>query len=264
MSVKNDAHDALLFGGTGLGKVVRFITNIYYRDIAIAAGGAHVVSLAFAGLLHPVLRHRYAKRVRDRKAPVCTKPLFVIGHSQGAIEALWQALTAAIRGERPVTAVFCLSGPLDGAPLASIVAFLKRLPKGLRSIFAGILEMIHGSEQLEGLQALAVRACSAPRLPHIYLIAAACDGLVPIDSAWKFPAEYPQHLVHRCLLIASDEAIPDNLPEDVHLIRTSWGMDNHLTMIASRELQQFIREVIALSERGGQIQAEVDVVVGSV
>lgn len=264
MRINHDTHDSFLYGGTGVGKIVHWVAVIYYQELALAAGGAHIVSLAFAGLLHPVLRHRHAKEVRDHKSRLIRKLLFLLGHSQGAIEALWQAMQSVIRNERPVEAVICLAGPFDGAPLASIVKFLEHLPSWLRYVFDGILEMVQGSKQLERLQELVRIAASIPdaHLPHIYLIAAAHDGLVPLDSAWRLAAEYPASLVHRCLLLGGDGPPPEDLPEGVIIIRTNWGMDNHLTMIGSRELQAYIEQIVWENHQVGE--SDVEVVVGSV
>lgn len=178
MNIRKDSHDVLLFGGTGINKLWHWVGQLYYRELSQALGGAHIISLAFAGILHPKLRHHHAKRVGGHKTPA-HNPLVLIGHSQGGVEALWQAL----RSERQVDAVFCLSAPLGGAPLARLVAFLERLPLPLRYIFEGVLQMIEGSEQLTKLQEHARCCVQNGTCPDVYLIVAAHDGLVHSSQA---------------------------------------------------------------------------------
>lgn len=251
MDIQKDTHDVLLFGGTGISKLWHWVGQLYYRELSMVLGGAHIISLAFAGVLHPQLRHHHAKRVGDHKTP-SRRPLVLIGHSQGGVEALWQA----VRSNRKVDAVFCLSAPLGGAPLAKIVAFLNHLPRPLRYVFDGVLQMIEGSEQLTKLQDHARLCAKHDDCPDVYLIVAAHDGLVPCESGWLFPGEYPAHKVHRILLLGGTGPAPE-FPFEVVVWRTSRGMDNHVTMIGSSELHQQILAHI-------RPQEEVKLVVGSV
>jgi pimeloyl-ACP methyl ester carboxylesterase len=252
MDIRQDTHDVLLFGGTGINKLWHWAGQLYYRELSRALGGAHIISLAFAGILHPVLRHHHAKRVGDRKTP-SRRPLVLIGHSQGGVEALWQA----VRSERQVDAVFCLSAPLGGAPLAKLVAFLNRLPRPLRYVFEGVLQMIEGSEQLTKLQDHARSCAAAGSCPEVFLIVAAHDGLVPLASGWLFPDEYPADKLHRVLLLGGEGPVPDGLPNGIEVWRTLPGMDNHITMIGSRQLHHHILAHLSSQE-------EVEVVIGSV
>jgi hypothetical protein len=251
MDIRKDTHDVLLFGGTGINKLWHWVGQLYYRELSRVLGDAHIISLAFAGILHPKLRHHHAKRIGDRKTPH-QRPLVLIGHSQGGVEALWQAL----RSERQVDAVFCLSAPLGGAPLARLVGFLNQLPRPVRYVFEGVLQMIEGSEQLTKLQEHARSCAVRQHCPDVYLIVAAHDGLVPLDSGWLFPEEYPASKLHRILLLGGDGPAPEDLPHGVEIWRTARGMDNHLTMIGSRELHHHILAHVSS-------QDELELVVGS-
>ena len=235
MDIRQDTHDVLLFGGTGINKLWHWAGQLYYRELSRVLGDAHIISLAYAGIPHPKLRHHHAKRVGDHKTPA-RRPLVLVGHSQGGVEALWQAL----RSERQVDAVFCLSAPLGGAPLASLVSFMNHLPFAMRYVFEGVLQMIEGSEQLVKLQEHATTCALRDNCPDVYLIVAAHDGLVPTQSGWLFPDEYPADKLHRVLLLGGSGPAPEGLPANVEIWRTRPGMDNHITMIGSHELHQQI------------------------
>jgi len=162
-----------------------------------------------------------------------------------------------LRSDRQVDAVFCLSAPLGGAPLAKLANPLNRLPSLLHFILDGVLQMIEGSEQLVRLQEHARDCGSRKSCPVVYLIAAAHDGLVPLESAWLFPSDYPALLVHRILLLGGDGPPPVGLPTGVEIWRTAWGMDNHISMITSCDLHNHIAERLNPLE-------EVELVVGPV
>lgn len=249
-SEENDVGYGIM--GTGPSMLIRVPALLFYAPLRAAANLLHMTSLPYAGVWHPVRRHRRAELVRDHKIPNLLALLRLVTHSQGSLEGIWQVMLCILRGDRCIKHLISLSGPFDGAPLAEAMKFVEHLPPKLRRIFellfAGILEMRPGSTQLEKLQALVCKAVEYAKLndvklPDIYLIAALHDGLVPVTSAWRFPDCYPQELVHRVLLVGGSGPLPDDLPEDVIIIRTGWGMDNHLTMAWSRELLAFIKMI---------------------
>lgn len=72
-----------------------------------------------------------------------------------------------------------------------------------------------------------------------------------------FPLEYSADKLHRILLLGGDGPAPAGVPDDITIWRTPRGMDNHITMIASRDLHRQIRSLL-------DSQEEVELVIGSV
>lgn len=242
------AIQALLgYTGTGLSRLLGPVAHIYYFQIIRLRTSSELIMLKWAGLADPRLRHHDGNRVSDLKQRGRQLAYFLWGHSQGAIEAVFQMLRSELPPGVSIKAVFCLAGPFAGSPAAKLIRPFEIIPRRLRPLFEGIIEMKPGSNSLLHLQEKLKAAIEDPEfaLPHVYLIAARHDHLVPVESAWYWPDEYPPELVHRVLLVHGEV---DPIP-GVTIIQVGWGMDHHVTMVWAHELHTYMAEQMAVTNR---------------
>lgn len=213
------------YAGTGVlhGLPVMGRAATYYYSSLIR--GEDLIALPGAGLIHPESRHRQADAiVRHKSAKRGVSRRLVGGHSQGAIEALEDAI------DHPeVEAAICMCGPLDGSDRASTW-----FP------FSGVRGMIPGSRHLHKLRQRTDRMLderSTP--PMLHLMAAHHDGLVDCQSAWAVSPNYPESRIRRYCVSHGDPGHPE-----AEWIETPWGFDNHFTAIWAQPVMELVRGIL--------------------
>lgn len=246
MSAKGDKR-AILCGGTG---ATTLAGQVYYGPMKWVLG-AHFFSLPGMGLLHPRLFQRKFREQVETVIATMEALLLLLGHSQAALKIIELAIRAVLRGGHKRVIAVSLAGPHDGTPLAKLAVGVTRIWP-LNLVLGGITEMKVGSRQNERLRAmlqdLVVQAATDPsiELPYIVFVAAAHDHLVPLASSWPIIEGYPRDRVFYILLLGGNGPPPKNLPEGDIIVRTQWGLDDHVSMVFSPALLRLLVKIYNL------------------
>lgn len=217
--------------------------NILHGRLLDKTGGKFF-GLRWGGIPHPrISQNDFLQSIEDLLL-VC-QTFMVTGYSQGTYKAIKAGIKACLKGTAEKVVIVAVAGPLGGSPMAGLARWAKKLPWPLSDAVGGVVEMIDGSDQIcrtvDLVRILMEAIAEDPTIttPDIVLIGGAHDHLVPARSAWQLPGCDEAHL-YRVLVLGGNGPEPPDLPPNVYVLRTRRGMDDHLTMWLTPQLNRLI------------------------
>jgi hypothetical protein len=220
-----------------------FFGNILHGRLLEKTGGTFF-GLPWGGIPHPrIFQKEFLQSIEDLL--LACQTFMVMGYSQGTYKALRAGIKACLHGTAEKVVIVAVAGPLGGSPMAGLARWAKKLPWPFSEAVGGVVEMIDGSDQIQRTANLvrilmeAIAEDPTITMPDIVLIGGAHDHLVPARSAWQLSGCDEAHL-YRVLVLGGNGPEPAGLPSNVYVLRTRRGMDDHLSMWLTPQLNRLI------------------------